>query len=89
MFHIKQGGAITTPGQEAINIGEVALRRDSELFKTLVHEEYHHILARRAMEGSKRAGKILENLDFEERFVERNAIRVYNNYIKKYGEFEH
>lgn len=65
---------------EASLIGERALVRDSELFKTIAHEELHQRLAQRATRGSERAQKLREVLDVEEDYVESVAVRYYKKY---------
>lgn len=85
------GSAVITPGREAIKIGEAALVRDSELFKTLVHEEMHLRLMRKARNGNQMALEIVTNPDLlgEEDFVERIAIRYLKMYETVFGKFRH
>ncbi|RKI37803.1 hypothetical protein D7Y27_24905 [Corallococcus sp. AB004] len=64
-------------------IGEKALVRDSELFKTLAHEEMHQRLWRRLERGSERAKKLTETLDIEEDYVESVAVRYYRMWSRK------
>jgi hypothetical protein len=85
------GSAVISPWREAIKIGEAALVRDSELFKTLVHEEMHLRLIRKARNGSPKALEIVTNpnLLIEEDFVERIAIRYLKMYEAVFGKFKH
>jgi hypothetical protein len=85
----KPGSAIVTPGQESINIGETALHRESELFKTIFHEEGHLRLAAKAQRGNQKALSRISSLDAEEEYVERVAVRYYERYVKKYGGFKY
>lgn len=85
------GSAVISPGREVIKVGETALIRDSELFKTLVHEEMHLRLIRRARNGNQKALEIVTDPDLlaEEDFVERIAIRYLKMYEAVWGEFRH
>ncbi|WP_226994138.1 RHS repeat-associated core domain-containing protein [Myxococcus hansupus] len=58
-------------------IGESALIRDSELFKTLAHEEAHHRLNERAKRGSGRAERLRRTMEVEENYVEEVAKRYF------------
>ncbi|WP_240358738.1 RHS repeat domain-containing protein [Myxococcus vastator] len=59
------------------HIGHPALVRDSELFKTLAHEESHHRLNARAKRGSERATRLRRNIEVEEDYVEEVAKRYF------------
>lgn len=91
MWLSASGSAVISPGCEAIKIGEVALVRDSELFKTLVHEEMHLRLIRKARNGNPKALEIVTNPDLlvEEDFVEKIAIRYLRMYETVFGQFRH
>lgn len=85
------GSAVISPGRETIKLGEAALIRDSELFKTLIHEEMHLRLRRKARKGNKSALEIVTNPDLlvEEDYVERTAIRYLKMYETAFGKFKH
>ncbi|MGH9799655.1 MAG: hypothetical protein ACRD82_04760 [Blastocatellia bacterium] len=85
------GSAVISPGREAIKIGEAALVRDSELFKTLVHEEMHLRLVQKARSGNQRSLEVVTHPDLlvEEDYVERIAIRYLKMYENVFGKFKH
>lgn len=89
----QSGAAIVTKGKEASFIG-TAIRRDSELFKTIAHEEMHLRLAERV----RRLGgagvdntwsQIIRDIDLEEEYVEAVAVRYYRMFVAKNGPFPH
>ncbi|MDX2041317.1 MAG: hypothetical protein SF097_08710 [Acidobacteriota bacterium] len=90
-FLSASGSAVISPGREAIKIGEAALVRDSELFKTLVHEEMHLRLIRKAREGSQRALNFVTDpqIATEEDYVERIAVRYLRMYESAFEKFNH
>lgn len=94
------GAAVISKGYEAIRIG-TAILRDSELFKTIVHEEIHLRLEIRRRRGSIKSLDIMTRpemglwdargwyLRSEEEYAETTAVRYYQQYIIKYGKFDH
>lgn len=85
------GSAVLTDGAAAIKIGEKGLVRDSELFKTLVHEEIHLRLIRKARRGRPRALDLVTNPDalVEEDYAERVAVRYLRCYERRYTRLKH
>ena len=85
------GSTTWEAGQEAIKIGASGLIRDTELFKTLVHEEMHLRLWRKAQRDQYRALEFLTVSDesLEEDYVERVAVRYLRSYEKRWGRFKH
>jgi hypothetical protein len=85
------GSAIISPGREAIKIGSIALIRDSELFKTIIHEEMHLRLARKARRGSPFSLNLVTEPDafVEEEYVERIAAKCLSRYERAFGKFKH
>lgn len=85
------GSAIISRGQEAIKIGLAGLICDSELFKTLVHEEMHLRLIRKAERSNLRILNIVTNPDVsvEEDYVEQIAVRYLRMYEGAFGKFKH
>jgi len=82
------GRVLLRPERQSIEIGSGYLR-DSELFKTIFHEEMHVRLYLRARESSLRAKKIISDIDVEEEYVENVALRYFRFYVRQYGKFEH
>jgi len=62
---------------EFTKIGEKALVRDSELCKTLIHEEIHHRLAAREQRGNLRARQIRLSLALEESYADEVTNRYF------------
>jgi hypothetical protein len=56
------------PGYTSIGRASLVSRR--ELVDTIIHEEVHHRLWRRASDGSRRAWRKITDLDIEEDYVE-------------------
>ena len=85
------GSAVISAGQEAIKIGQAALIRDSELFKTIVHEEMHLRLIRKAREGRYFALNLVTDPDpsVEENYVEDIAVRYLRMYQRAFGKLKH
>lgn len=88
---ISAGSARVAVGKERIRIGEKALIRDSELFKTVFHEEGHLHLMRKALKGNSRALELVTNPNRfpEEEAVEKAAIRYLRLYERRFGKFKH
>ena len=85
------GSAVIKANEEAIKVGVKALIRDSELFKTLFHEEAHLRLIKKARRGNPHAMEIVTHPDafIEEDYAERIAIRYWQRYEKAFGVFRH
>jgi len=88
------GGALSYPavpvGAERTFVGEMGLVTDSELFKTVFHEEMHVRLGRQAASGNYKALDLLTGpLSFEENYVEAVATRYSRMYQNKFGAFQH
>lgn len=85
------GSAIIAAGAEVIKLGEKALVRDSELFKTLIHEELHLRLIRRARRGKHHALDLVTDPQaaVEEDYVEQVAVRYLKLYEHSYGRLKH
>jgi hypothetical protein len=85
------GSAVITPPHEAIKIGKAGLVRDSELFKTLIHEEMHLRLMRKARNDNLNALLIVTSPDatVEEEYVERIAVRCMRLHERRYGKLKH
>lgn len=85
------GSAVISQGREAIKIGWAGLKRDSELFKTLVHEEMHLRLMRKAGRDDRRALNLVTHPDVsvEEDYVEQIAVRYLRMYERAFGELKH
>jgi hypothetical protein len=85
------GSAVVTGGREAIKIGRRALIRDTELFRTLAHEEIHLRLMRKARLGNRRALDLVTDPDpaVEEDYAERVAERFLKKYERMSGRFRH
>jgi XTP/dITP diphosphohydrolase len=62
---------------EFTQIGQKALVRDSELCKTLIHEEIHHRLAAREKRGDIKARKLRGSLALEENYADEAANRYF------------
>jgi len=62
---------------EFTKIGKKALVRDSELCKTLIHEEIHHRLAARERQGDIKARKLRASLALEENYADEAANRYF------------
>jgi hypothetical protein len=76
---------------DRIRIGTAYLR-DSELFKTIFHEEMHIRVRNYALQGRQHHLRLATdplNDILEEEYVEDVAIRYYNMYIRRYGAFAH
>ncbi|BBB62286.1 hypothetical protein UNDKW_4013 [Undibacterium sp. KW1] len=88
------GSALVAPqvpvGSEVLRIGKSALIRDSELFKSIWHEEMHIRLGRQAQLGNWKAMELTTGpLIHEEIYVERVATRYAKLYQMKHGQFNH
>lgn len=85
------GSAVISQGQEAIKIGLAGLIRDSELFKTLAHEEMHLRLIRKARRNNLRVLNIVTHpeVSVEEDYVEQIAVRYLRMYERAFGKFKH
>jgi len=85
------GSAVISAGHEAIKIGRAALIRDSKLFKTVVHEEMHLRLMRKARRGNHLALNLVTDPDLsvEEDHVEAVAIRYLRMHERTFGKFRH
>ncbi|MCX8138757.1 MAG: hypothetical protein N3E46_03640, partial [Gemmataceae bacterium] len=59
-----------------------------ELLDTIIHEETHHRLWRRAQRGSARAWNKIADIDVEETYVEEVAYRFLRlqDYLKSIGK---
>jgi hypothetical protein len=90
-FLVAMGSAVIAINQEAIKIGGNALIRDSELFKTILHEEMHLRLFRKARKGNERALEMVTDPDTfsEEDYAERVALRYWRMYERTFGKFRH
>jgi hypothetical protein len=88
---INAGSVTVVAGKEKMRIGEKALIRDSELFKTVFHEEGHLRLRRKASKDIRRALELVTNPDRfpEEEAVEKAAIRYLRFYERRFGKFKH
>ena len=62
---------------EFTKIGKKALVRDSELCKTLIHEEIHHRLAAREKRGDIKARRLTASLALEENYADEVANRYF------------
>jgi len=78
-------------GREAIKIGASALIRDSELFKTLIHEEMHLRLLRKARRGHHFALNLVTDpeLSLEEDYVEAVGVRYLRMHERAFGRLKH
>lgn len=85
------GSAVISLGREMIKIGSAALIRDSELFKTLVHEEMHLRLAWKARRGNSFSLNLVTEPDVfaEENYVEQVAMMYLRRYERAFGKFKH
>lgn len=85
------GSAVLAEGREAIKLGRGALVRDSELFKTIFHEEIHLRLMRKARQGQRRPLGLVMHPDVaeEEDYAERVAARYLRAYERRFGQFKH
>ena len=85
------GSAVLTERAAAIKIGELGLVRDSELFKTLVHEEMHLRLIGKARQGLPHALELVTNPNMliEEDYAERVAIRYLRGYERRFTRLKH
>jgi len=85
------GSAVISPGRETIKIGAAALIRDSELFKTIIHEEMHLRLARKTRRGNPFSLNLVTAPDAfaEEDYVERIATKCLRHYERAVGKFKH
>ncbi len=85
------GSAVISTGREAIKIGASALIRDSELFKTAIHEEMHLRLMKKAAEDRRFALDLVTDPDpsVEEHYVETVAIRYLRMYERAFGRLKH
>ncbi len=83
--------AVISEGREAIKIGRSGLIHDSELFKTLIHEEMHLRLIRKARRDNRCALNIVTypDVSVEEDYVERIAVRYLRMYERASGKFKH
>jgi len=82
---------VISQGREAIKVGHAGLIRDSELFKTLAHEEMHLRLMRKARRGHRNSLEVVTHPDplIEEDYVERIAIKYLRMYERAFGKFKH
>jgi hypothetical protein len=90
-FLVAMGSAVIKANEGAIKVGVSALIRDSELFKTIFHEETHLRLLKKARQGNQRALEIVTNPDafIEEDYAEQVALRYWQMYEKAFGQFRH
>ena len=94
---LQPAGSATVGGDNVyrIRIGEQGIHRDSELFKTIFHEEMHLRIDKRMRAGnlpdrtlSRLTDPRFESvLEAEEEYVERVAIRYYSLYRRRFGDF--
>ena len=73
---------------EFTQIGKKALIRDSELFKTLIHEEIHHRIAARERRSNLKAQRLRSSLALEENYADEVASR-YLRMKSREITFEH
>jgi len=71
--------SFSNPGRTTI--GKRSLINTNEMIDTIVHEELHHRLWQRFLRGSKRAESIIDDIDYEELYVEE----VVNRYMRMRG----
>jgi hypothetical protein len=78
-YHPKYNGRLKDFGRATLSldatrrkttIGRKALINIREMVDTIVHEELHHRLWDRWLRGSKRAEDIIEDIDYEELYIE-------------------
>lgn len=88
---VASGSAVIAARREAIKIGRAALLRDTELFKTIFHEELHLRLMQRARPGNMHALELVTHPDIfaAEEYVELVAARYLRQYELKFGRFKH
>lgn len=88
---LNAGSARVEIGKERIRLGEKALIRDSELFKTIFHEEMHLRIMKKAVDGNFRALNLVTdpNRFLEEYYAEKVALRYFRFYERKFGMFKH
>ena len=74
------------PGHTSIGRPSLVSRR--ELVDTIIHEEVHHRLWRKAMDGSRRAWAKIADLAVEEQYVEEVTFRFLRlqDYLKSTGK---
>jgi RHS repeat-associated protein len=85
------GSAVISEGEQAIKVGRSGLIRDSELFKTVFHEEGHLRQIIKARRGNIRALDLVTHPDsaLEEVYVESMALRYLRLYERTFGRFRH
>ncbi len=88
---LNAGSARVETGKERIRLGEKALIRDSELFKTIFHEELHLRIMQKAIDGNWRTLDLVTSPHrfLEEYYAEKVALRYFRFYEKKFGNFKH
>jgi hypothetical protein len=74
------------PGKTSIGRQSLVSRR--ELVDTIIHEEVHHRLWRKAMDGNRRAWAKIADLAVEEQYVEEVTFRFLRlqDYLKSTGK---
>jgi hypothetical protein len=96
---LQSSGSATVGTEEVyrIRLGEQAIHRDSELFKTIFHEEMHLRIDRRINARTlpdSTLSRLTDSrfnsvLDAEEEYVEMVAVRYYSFYQRKFGSFHY
>jgi hypothetical protein len=83
-YHPRYSGRLAAHGQATLeepdapgctSIGRPSLSSRRELLDTIIHEETHHRLWRRAQAGGVRAWDKIADIDVEEAYVEEVAFR--------------
>jgi hypothetical protein len=76
------GTAVVSKGHEAIKIG-TAILRDSELFKTIIHEEMHLRLEMRCREGSIKSLEIITRPETGLKAIDGRYFRSEEEYVEE------
>jgi hypothetical protein len=96
-FHPRYSGRLEACGQATLvgpgaagstTIGRPSLASRRELLDTIIHEETHHRLWRRAQAGGARAWNKIADIDVEEAYVEAVAFRFLSlqDHLKSTGK---
>jgi hypothetical protein len=99
-YHPRYSGRLEAHGQATLeepgvpgytSIGRPSLSSRRELLDTIIHEETHHRLWRRAQAGSIRARTMIADIDVEESYVEAVASRFVRlqDHLKSTGKKRH
>lgn len=99
-YHPRYSGHLEAHGQATLeelgmpgytSIGRPSLSSRRELLDTIIHEETHHRLWRRAQAGSVRAWNTIADIDVEESYVEEVASRFLRlqDHLKSTGKKRH